>query len=179
MTDLLSTLQLVLKDGGYQCWLMPVERRAGVAFEDDTLIGFGYVFDDAQSLIERWHTQEAATLNRFASRFREADEKAWNIYSVFLCSAAADDEQARFIQQIEENLDRTRKVAACGVRTIEEVVTAMLPIMPLQYRPTLEQEDYADRLRRRIANFAPDAAEAALNADVPAADVIALLGSRS
>ena len=43
MTDLLSTLQLVLKDGGYQCWLMAVERRTGVMFEDDALMGFGYI----------------------------------------------------------------------------------------------------------------------------------------
>jgi hypothetical protein len=179
MTDLLSTLQLVLKDGGYHCWLMPVERRAGVMFEDDTLMGFGYIFDDPQSLIDRWQTQEATALSRFASRFREANEKSWNIYSVFLCAAGADEEQARLIRQIEENMDRTRKIAACGVVTVDEVVTALLPIMPLQYRPTLEQEDYAGRLRRRIADFAPDAADAALNGDVPAADVVALLGTRT
>ncbi|MVT69466.1 hypothetical protein GPL21_30695 [Bradyrhizobium pachyrhizi] len=179
MTDLLSTLQLVLKDGGYQCWLMPVERRAGVTFEDDTLMGFGYVFEDPQSLIEQWRAQEAATLNRYASRFRAANEKAWNIYSIFLCATAAEEAQARVIRQIEEDLDRTRKIAACGVGTVDEVVTALLPIMPLQYRPTLEQEDYAARLRRRIADFAPDAAEAALNEDVPPADVIALLGTKS
>ncbi|MCP1913344.1 hypothetical protein J2R96_005824 [Bradyrhizobium elkanii] len=179
MTDLLSTLQLVLKDGGYQCWLMPVERRAGVSFEDDTLMGFGYIFDDAQSLIDRWQDQEAATLNRYAPRFRDANDKAWNIYSVFLCSGTADEEQGRLIRLIEENLDRTRKIAACGVGTVEEVVTALLPIMPIQYRPTLEQEDYAARLRRRIADFAPEAADAALNEDVPAADVIALLGTKS
>lgn len=50
--------------------------------------------------------------------------------------------------------------------------------MPLQYRPTLERENYADRLRRRIADFAPDAADAALDEDVPVAEVVALLGSR-
>ena len=178
MTDLLSTVQLVLKDGGYQCWLIPVDRRAGVAFEDDTLMGFGYIFDDPQALIERWQVQESAALNRFASRFREANEKTWNLYSVFLCATAADEEQARNLRQIEENLERTRKVAACGVGTIEEVVTALLPLMPLQYRPTLERENYADRLRRRIADFAPDAADAALDEDVPVAEVVALLGSR-
>lgn len=116
MTDLLSTVQLVLKDGGYQCWLIPVDRRAGVAFEDDTLMGFGYIFDDPQALIERWQVQESAALNRFASRFREANEKTWNLYSVFLCATAADEEQARNLRQIEENLSGRVKLrhAASG-----------------------------------------------------------------
>lgn len=83
MTDLLATLQLVLKDGGYQCWLMPVDRRTGVSFEDDALMGFGYIFDDPKSLIDRWQFQEAAILNRFAPRFREANDKAWNILFAF------------------------------------------------------------------------------------------------
>jgi hypothetical protein len=178
MTDLLSTLQLVLKDGGYQCWFMPVDRRTGISFEDDALMGFGFIFDGPQSLIDRWQVQEAAILNRFAPRFREANDKAWNIYSLFLCAAPADDEQSRQIRRIEENLERTRKIAACGVGTGAEVVTALLPILPLQYRPRLEQEDYVDRLRRRIADFAPAAADAALSEDVPAADVALMLGTK-
>ncbi|SFJ53556.1 hypothetical protein SAMN04487925_108264 [Bradyrhizobium sp. cf659] len=142
------------------------------------MLGFGYIFDDPQTLIERWQAQEAATLNRFASRLREANDKAWNIYSLFICAAPADEEQSRLIRQIEENLERTRKIAACGVGTVDEVITALLPILPLQYRPSLEQENYADRLRRRIADFAPEAADAALNEDVPAAEVAAMLGTR-
>ena len=177
MTDLLSTLQLVLKDGGYQCWLMPLERRTGVTFEDDAFMGFGYIFDSPQSLIERWQAQEAATLNRFASRFRDANEKAWNIYSVFLCSPRlmtsrhASSGRSRKHRPNAQNRGVWRRDRRGGRH-------GDLPIMPLQYRPTLEQEDAA-RLRRRIADFAPDAADAALNEDVPAADVIALLGAKS
>jgi hypothetical protein len=178
MTDLLSTLQLVLKDGGYQCWFMPVDRRTGVSFEDEALMGFAYIFDDPHSLINRWQVQEAAILNRFAPRFREADDKAWNIYSLFLCPSPADEEQSRQIRQIEENLERTRKIAACAVGTVDELVTTLLPILPLQYRPRLEQENYVDRLRRRIADFAPGAAEAALSENVPASDVAVMLGTK-
>lgn len=97
-------------------------------------------------------------------------------YSLFLCAAPADEEQSRQVRQVEENLERTRKIAACGVRTGAEVVTALLPILPFQYRPRLEQEDYVGRLRRRIADFAPAAADATLSKDVPAADVALMLG---
>jgi hypothetical protein len=56
-------------------------------------------------------------------------------------------------------------------------VTALLPILPIQYRPRLEGEDLTDRLKRRIATIAPAVVEVALDEDVAPAEVVRLLGA--
>ena len=56
-------------------------------------------------------------------------------------------------------------------------MTALLPVLPIQYRPRLEEEDLTDRLKERIASIAPAAANVALDDNVPPADVVRLLGA--
>ena len=41
MTDLKSPLQAILQDCGYQTWLVPLDAREAVVFEDDAVMGFG------------------------------------------------------------------------------------------------------------------------------------------
>ncbi len=178
MTDLTSTLQIILKEAGYHSWLISVDRRTVISFEDETLIGFAFIFDTPQSLISQWLSQETAVLARYNQQFREAQDKAWNIYSLFLSAGPVDDMQAREIRQIEENQERTRKIAACGLSSHEDTVFALLPILPIQYRPRLEEENYVDRLRKRIADFAPNVADAVLNEDVSPAEVAHMLGTK-
>jgi hypothetical protein len=177
MTELTSTLQIILQEARYKVWLASVERLTAVCFEDEAIMGFACLFGDAKSLLDQWRTVEGALLNRYAPRLREAEDKAWNVYSIFLSAAAATQSQVREIRQIEEDLERTRKIAACGLTGRDEVVTAMLPVLPLQYRPRLDGEDLTERLRKRIATFAPMAADAALNEQVSPAEVVRLLGS--
>jgi hypothetical protein len=177
MTDVRSLVQVVLQQAGYRTWLADVERMAVACFEDDAVMGFTCVFDDAGQLLHRWKSMEMAFLTRYADDMRQAGEKAWNVYSIFLSSEPADAVQAREIGWIEEDLERTRKLAAAGVIGRDGLITALLPIMPLQYRPRLDVEDATQRLRRRIATIAPAAADAVLNEAVAPAEVIRLLRS--
>jgi hypothetical protein len=177
MTDLTSTGQIVLQEAGYKTWLASVERLTAVCFEDDAIMGFACVFANAKSLLDHWRTVEIALLNRYAPRLREAEDKAWNIYSIFLSSDSASESQVREVRPIDEDLERTRKIAACGLAGHNEVVVAMLPVLPIQYRPRLEGEDLTERLRKRIASFAPAAAVVALNEQVAPAEVVRLLGA--
>jgi len=160
MTDLLSSLQIVLQEAGYETWLTPVDQFTAVCFEDEAVIGVATVFDDVASLLDRWRGIEAALLSRFAPRLRESEDKAWNIYSLFLTAATADESQARELSQLEEDLEQTRKIAAFGLNDREAIAAAILPVLPLQYRPRLDKEDLAGRLRTRIATIAPTAAQA-------------------
>ena len=177
MTDLISTLQIVLQDAGYQTWLASVDHITAVGFEDDAVMGFACAFDDAQSLLDHWRPVEAALLNRYAPRFREAQDKAWNVYSIFLSGAQANEDQTREVRQIEEDLERTRKLAACGLAGHDDVVLALLPVLPIQYRPRLDNEDLTERLRKRIATIAPAAAEAVLDDKIAPAEVVRMLGA--
>lgn len=177
MTDMTATVQIVLEEAGYTVWLVSVDQLTAVCFEDEAVMGFVCVFAEAEELLSRWRSIESALLARHSARFRAAEEKAWNVYAIFLCGKDGTEEQTREIRRIDEDLERTRKIAACGLAGKEEVVTALLPVLPIQYRPLLEGEDLTARLKRRIAAIAPGAADVALDEAVPARDVAALLGA--
>lgn len=179
MTDITSTVQIVLEEAGYVVWLASVDQITAVCFEDEAVMGFACVFGEPRDLLERWRSTETALLHRHAARFRAAEEKAWNVYAIFLCGKDGTEEETREIRGIDEDLERTRKIASCGLAGKEEVITALLPVLPIQYRPVLEGEDLTERLKKRITAIAPAAAEVALNEDVPAREVAALLGEKS
>ncbi len=176
MIDVLSTMQVVLREAGFTTRLTSIDRSSMVCFEDDTLIGFGCVFDDPSSLLTRWKATEKLILTRYAARFRIAGEKAWNVYCVFLCGSAADSIQNRQVRWIEEDLERTRKVAACGLASREDLLRALLPVLPLQDQPVLRAEDVTERLQTRIRTIAPRASDVVLDQAVSPAEVVWLLG---
>lgn len=175
MTDIVSAVQMVLEDANYTVWLVSVEHLSAVCFEDEAVMGFVIVFPEPEELFSRWRAIESALLGRHAARFRAAEDKAWNVYAIFLCGKEATEEQTRELRKIDEDLERTRKIAACGLAGREGVTTALLPVLPIQYRPSLESEDLTERLKRRIAAIAPGAINVVLDEEVPASEVAALL----
>lgn len=177
MSDILSLLQGVLQEGGYRTWLTPIDKRTAVCFEDDAVMGFAMLFDEAATLLAAWRDAETAFLRQHGERIRLAGDKAWNVYSVFLTMATAHAGDSRVIRLIEEDLERTRKIAASGVSHREALVGALLPLLPLQQQPVLEREDVAERFRRRVLAIAPSAAEMVLNESVSPKDVARRLGS--
>jgi len=181
MMELTSPVQVILQDAGYQTWLVPVEGYRAIGFEDDAVMGFVCLFDEAGSLLRQWRDLETKLLTRHAASLQKAGDKTWNVYSVFLSSAKADEAQSREIRWIEENLERTRKIAASGLASREEILTALLPLLPIQRQPLLESEDFdlTQRLEKRIAAIAPEAAKAVLNKSIVPAEVVRLLGGQS
>lgn len=179
MTDLKSPVQIVLQDAGYETWLLSVDGLPTVGFEDSAVMGFVCLFEDAPSLLRRWRDLETRLLTLYASSLRKAGEKTWNIYSVFLTSGIADEILLREIRWIEEDLERTRKIAACGMSSRDEILKALLPLLPIQRQPLLDSEDFdlTQRLRKRIASIAPDAANAVLDGTVTPIEVVRLLGA--
>ena len=176
MSDLLSILQALLGEAGFTMHLTTLDGSNIVCFEDDTLMGFGRIFEDPSGLLKGWRDAEMSLLTRYAPRLRTAGEKAWNVYCLFLCSAAADVLQNREVNRIEEDLDRTRKIAACGLASREDLKRALLPILPLQFQAELRPEDVTERLQTRIRAIAPKASKVALDDTVPVSEVVRLLG---
>jgi hypothetical protein len=175
MIDVLSTMQVVLREAGYTTRLTSMDRSSVVCFEDDVLTGFACVFEDAGRLLAEWQSLETSLLARYAPSLRAAGEKAWNVYCVFMCTSAPDSTQRREVSWIEEDLNRTRKVAGCSIASREDLVRALLPVLPLQYQPVLRAEDLTERLRARILTIAPRASEVALDDSVSPTEVIRLL----
>lgn len=176
MIEVFSALHLVLREAGFTTHLASLNGSSIVCFEDDVLTGFGYVFADPGSLLARWKSTEMSILRRYAPSLRAAGEKAWNVYCVFLCSLGGDPDQDRQVHWIEEDLEQTRKIAACGLASREDLVRALLPILPLQYQPVLGPEDVSERLHARIRTISPNASTIVLDDSVSPAEVVRLLG---
>jgi hypothetical protein len=179
MIDILLTTQVILEQADFTVSLTSMDRSSVLCFEDDTLMGFVFVFEDPAALISGWKATEASLLNRYAPSFRVAGQKAWNVYCVFLCGPAVDRHQSRAIRWIEEDLDRTRKIAGCGLRIREDVSRTLMPILPLQYQPLLQIENATERLESRIRAIAPQASGVVLNDAVAPTQVAQLLGDAS
>lgn len=178
MIDLKSVILSVLNNAGYETWLTSDEGVTATCFEDSSVMGFIVVYDDVQSLLTNWSDAEAILLRNHAKSLQQAGEKTWNIYSVFLTTSRPDETQLSAVRRIEEDLQRTRKIAACDLNTREEVVRALLPVLPLQYEPLVDREglNLTRRLKRRIESIAPSVADAALDNSITPTEVVRLLG---
>lgn len=179
MTDLKPILQALLQDAGYQTWLVVLDKHEAVVFEDEATMGFACMFETASNLFKEWQNLEAKFLMNFSLALKKAGEKTWNVYSVFLCTTSCPENEARAIRWIEEDLQRTRKVTGIVANGRGDVVTALLPLLPLQYQPRLDTDDFdlTERLKRRIGSIAPAAEQAALDQSVAPTEVVRLLGA--
>jgi hypothetical protein len=179
MTDLKPILQALLQDAGYKTWLVALDKYEAVAFEDDATMGFVSIFETGAELLKEWQNLETKFLMNFSLALKKAGDKTWNVYSVFLCAAHAVEDEARAIRWIEEDLQRTRKVTGLVPNGRRDVVTALLPLLPIQYQPRLNTDDFnlTQRLKRRIGSIAPAAEQAALDQGVTATEVVRLLGA--
>jgi hypothetical protein len=176
MIDVLSTMHGLLREARFTTHLDLMDKSSIVCFEDDVITGFGRVFEDPASLVQSWKATEMSLLLRYAKSLHTAQEKAWNVYCIFLCGPSASSPEARQIRWIEEDLERTRKVAACGISSREELINVLLPVLPLQYQPLLTVEDVTERLLARIRTIAPKASEVVLNNSVSATEIVRLIG---
>lgn len=179
MIDLLSTTQVLLKDAGYTVRLSEIQKQPLVTFEDNGVVGFCSFFEKPADIIKKWLAHETEILTRFAPNFRGAGDKAWNVYCVYLCENPPSQTEAREISWIEEDLNRTRKIAAGGISSREDLVRVLLPVLPLQYQPRLPDGDVTRRLQMRIGDIAPKAREAALDTEISPHEVVRLLGERA
>lgn len=170
MIDLLTTSLALLRENLYATRLTQWGKDTVVMFEDESVLGFVFTFESPENLIGGWRAAETAFLRAEAVRFRAAGDKAWNVYCVLLSNGPGDAAQIRQIGWIEEDLERTRKIAACNVASRSELTQALLPLFRLQQRPLLQSETFETRLHRRVAKIAPHAAAAVLDAGVDATE---------
>lgn len=173
MSQLLESVEAVLREAHYDTWRVK-PGEGPLVFENPAVIGFVHVFPSAAALIDSWADVEQTTLRQFATRFRSAGEKAWNVYSIFLSEVAGSESE---LEKIEENFVLTRKIARSGVATTSEVTASLLPILPLQSVPTLEDGDLEQRLRVQLEGIHAAAFEFLSGEATPADLANLLMGS--
>lgn len=175
MIDLLSVSHSILRDQGFSTRVIAIGRASALAFEDDSVLGFVHVFEHSVEIVEQWQGVEKQFLQSNSAQFRKANEKAWNIYSVFLSADDADSEEKRKIRWVEEDLRFTRKLTACGIQSRHDLLTALLPLLGLQKKPFLQGDAFRTRLHRRLQTIAGASTDAIINESVPPIEAARLL----
>lgn len=179
MIDLLEECQRLLTEAGSETNLVESKRGlAALAFEGVTILGFVVAYDNADQLLDQWSADAAALITENQLALRRAQDKAWNTYTVFVASAAATSGQLVALGAIEEDLIGTRKIARAGIRDVEELRAALLPLLPIQNAPRLEAVDMSDEIKLRTTELPPRVVEAFLSG-VEEASITQLLEEES
>jgi hypothetical protein len=166
MIDILAACSEVLSEAGFSTRKASIGDREMLAFEDATVLGFLFAYDDPNQLVKKWVSDADRAVASNQLGLRRAAEKAWNTYLVILTTGAADDAQSVALGAIEEDLTGTRKIVRAGIIDITDVRAALLPLLPVQSAPKLEAVDIVDEIRQRATELPARALEAFLsNAD--------------
>ncbi len=152
MDESKAVYKQVLERAGYG-----ISDRGGTQFyfEDDSLMGVVFVYQTVTELLEAWSNDQRDFLKNNATRLRDAPEKTWNLYCVFLTPSDAIESDEYSVSQIEEDFRATRKVAKTGVATAEDALVALLPLLPLQNEVSLGVPDIQKELKDRLELSAP------------------------
>jgi hypothetical protein len=175
--DIATQVEIVLREAGYETWPWTGVSPAVTCFENSAVIGFVHVFSSADELLARWEAAQQTVLSRHSATLRAAGTKAWNVYSVFLAEKQAPTQQ-RAVERIEENFALTRKIARAGVRTQDDVESALLPLTVVKAQPILSDTDFQDRLRARLQDVSEDVLTAFLGT-TNAEEVAKILAEKS
>ena len=142
----------ILADAGYSI-SRPVQDS--LVFEDQTILGFVRSFESVEALVESWHRDEERFVKERALSLRRDPSKAWNIYSVFLCSEQCPPFLKAQLGSIEEDFVATRKIAQAGIQDDADVVSALLPVLPLRGIPEVKVDSPFDRFISRARAVSP------------------------
>jgi hypothetical protein len=136
-----------------------------LTFEDEAVIGFVRHCDQPATILTTWIDEQNQFLREYGLALRNNPGKAWNIYSVFLTSTRASADESRRLGQIEEDLVSTRKIAASGVSSPEDIARALAPLLPVR-SIALQHDDVIKRMRETL-RLGPQTLEGLLNAVKP------------
>lgn len=153
--ELLAKSARLLQRSGYTTATVPVDGTDALAFEDTTVIGFVFQYDDVPTLLSSWDTDARETIGTYQFGLRRAAKKAWNLYTIFVSTGSSHGSQAAALSAIEEDLAGTRKIARAGVCTSSDVRDALLPLLPLQAPPHMVAVDIMDEIRQRTTEVEP------------------------
>lgn len=137
--------------------------RAGVRFEDDSLLGFLFELDAIDDIVKSWIGVQTKTLQEYAEALRSSPTKAWNLYFVFLSPSAPTSNEKKDLIAIEEDFRSSRKIAQGNITTTGALTRALYPVLPIQNTILgKEAENPLARLRLRLKDIPPEAVETVL-----------------
>jgi hypothetical protein len=158
--DVFDATEGLLTRMGFTTLRSSAMGREVLIFEDDSVIGFVFLYANSQALIAGWESDSEAAVSAHQLALRRAGQKAWNTYVILLATGEASSSEIAALGAIEEDLTGTRKIARSGIRDIPDVEAALLPLLPIQSAPKLDAVDMVFEIRQRATELPPRAVEA-------------------
>lgn len=141
--DILDVVSAKLRSADY----MVEPGQNTVWFESVTVYGLAKVYPSVDDLLGCWEDDQEAFLDAYARPIRQAGNKGWNAYTIFLSPEEVGGEQEARLFEVEEDLRATRKILRCGIRTEDDVINALYPLLPLRNVTVLSDQDILGRLK--------------------------------
>lgn len=163
MIDILHVARETLMQAEYSVDRIGDDARPALVFEGDAYLGFVLAYPDVPTLQALRVSDANQLIARFTPELRLADEKAWNVYVVWLAQGDATEAQEAELALLEEDLAGTRKVAAGGIETASDVEAALANLLPLKTPPALNAVDVPAEIRSRTTELDPRAVQSFLS----------------
>lgn len=153
MIDILEASSKILTEAGFTTATLFINERDVLAFEDATVLGFLFAYDDAAQLVSNWERDSNQIIAEQQLGLRRAGKKAWNTYTIFLAKDANDFRYSSILAAIEEDLSATRKIARAKIHDKLDLREALLALLPLQAAPKLEGVDMKEEIHQRATEL--------------------------
>lgn len=149
MIDIITSSTEILAEAQFTTMPISILGRAGLLFEDALVLGFLFNYSTTDDLLKHWDRDSNQAIREYQFVLRKAGQKAWNAYCVFLSPGEVDYENLAALTAVEENLEGTRKIVRSNIKTLADLLSALLPLLPLQTAPKLEAVDITEEIRIR------------------------------
>ncbi len=128
----------LLAAGGYSIVPTP-SSWPGTArvFEDSYGIVALHIYDTLEQLMEDWPVAQGQLVDLISEHLSRPEPKAWEGYlALFTTGPSTADDRASVVE-LRYDTNRVRKLVSTGeeLETLEDVRTALLPLLPLELEP--------------------------------------------
>lgn len=150
-SQVLGVATELLVAGGYSVVRTP-SSWPGTArvFEDSYGIVALHIYDTWDQLIEDWPVAQGQLVDLISEHLSRPEPKAWEGYLALFTTGPSTGDRASVVE-LRYDTNRVRKLVSTGeeLQTLDDVRTALLPLLPLDLEPP-------SATRAGVLDFLPD-----------------------
>jgi len=138
-SQVLAAATEILDKGGYVVVPTPSAWQGTVRlFEDSYGIVALHLFDTWEQLIQDWYVGQGQLVDLISEHLSRPEPKAWEGYLVLFTTGLVSAANRASVVDLRYDTNRVRKLVSTGeeLETLDDVRTALLPLLPLDLGPT-------------------------------------------
>jgi hypothetical protein len=143
-TQILAAVSDALVSNNYAEVTTPGNRIGSArVFEDAFGVVAVNVYETWTQLSQKWHIAQGEFVDLISDHMRRGEPKAWEGYLVLLTPGLVGEDEMLEITEIRNDTSRVRKIVASGdgLTTLEDVQSALLPLLPLPVNESVSAAD--------------------------------------